>query len=333
MKRINLGKGAEFDLIRQILAAGGRTEPSDAIRVGPGDDCAVVRGEGVALSVDMAVEGVHFRREWLEPEEIGYRAAAAALSDLAAMAASPLGILVALATPVDEPGDLARRIMEGAGAAAANLRAVLLGGDMTRTPGPVVVDVVVVGNTVRPVLRDGARPGDSLWVTGELGAAAAAVRSWTQGQQPEPAARLAYALPTPRVAEAGWLAAHNALDALLDISDGLAGDAGHMAAASGVRIILDEASIPVHPTASAVASGPDDALYLALAGGDDYELCFAAPPGAVERIRDRFMDTFDVALTRVGTVHEGSGVLLRDRTGAVNPLPYAGYDHFPAGDA
>jgi thiamine-monophosphate kinase len=332
MKQIPLGGGAEFDIIRQVLAGGahpghGERLP-DAVRVGPGDDCTVVRGEGVALSVDMAIEGVHFRRDWLEPEEIGYRAAAAALSDLAAVAATPIGILVSLATAAEEAADLAPRIMDGARAAAAGSKAALLGGDMSRSPGPLTIDVVVVGNVMRPALRRGARPGDSLWVTGELGAAAAAVHAWEEGRTPEPAARLAFALPTPRVSEALWLAGRIAVDALIDISDGLAGDAAHLAAASGVKIILDAASVPIHPTVSATAVDLEDALRLAIGGGDDYELCFAAPPGAVERLSDAFVNTFSVQLTCVGTVHEGSGVMLRGFDGHVADLPYSGYNHF-----
>jgi thiamine-monophosphate kinase len=332
MTQIPLGSGAEFDLIRRCLAGSdGATVASqlpDAVRVGPGDDCAVVRGEGISLSVDMSVEGVHFSRDWLEPEEIGYRAAAAALSDLAAVAATPIGILVALATPAHEAEDIAPRIMQGARAAAAGSNAVLLGGDMTRTPGPLIVDVVVIGNALRPALRHGARPGDSLWVTGELGAAAAAVRAWQSGRVPEQAARLAFALPTPRVAEAAWLAAHGVIDALIDLSDGLAGDAGHIAAASGVRIILDAASVPIHPTVHAIAADMEDALRLALAGGEDYELCFAAPPGAVERLLEPFRNTFALQLTCVGTVHQGTGVLLRDHGGGTGELRYGGFDHF-----
>ncbi|MGH7466239.1 MAG: AIR synthase related protein, partial [Longimicrobiales bacterium] len=209
MTQIPLGSGAEFDLIRRFYpvdaSAGAAIRVPDAVRVGSGDDCAVVRGEGIALSVDISVEGVHFLREWLQPEEIGYRAAAAALSDLAAIAATPIGVLASLAIDQSEI-DIAPRIMDGVRAAAAGARAVLLGGDMSRTIGPLVVDIVVVGNALRPVLRRGARAGDSLWVTGELGAAAAAVRAWKSGGTPEPAARLAFALPTPRIAEAVWLA-------------------------------------------------------------------------------------------------------------------------------
>lgn len=330
MTQIPLGRGAEFDLIRQFLRASmpaeGESLP-ESVRVGPGDDCAIVRGEGIALSVDMSVEGVHFERAWLEPEEIGYRAAAAALSDLAAVAATPIGMLVALASPADDAHDVAPRVMEGARAAAAGAKAILLGGDVTRTSGPMVVDVVVVGNAMRPALRRGARPGDSLWVTGELGAAAAAVHAWKSGRQPEPASRLAFALPTPRTAEAAWLASRGAVDALIDLSDGLAGDVGHIAAASGVKIIIDASSIPIHPTAHLGAADQEEALRLAISGGEDYELCFAAPPGAVERIGDLFMNTFGLQLTCVGTVHEGSGLLMRDYSGRLDELRHTGFNH------
>lgn len=332
MTQIPLGPGAEFDIIRRFYpadrSAGAAIRMPAAVRVGSGDDCAVVRGEGIALSTDISVEGVHFLREWLQPEEIGYRAAAAALSDLAAVAATPIGVLASLAVDGSEI-DIAPRIMDGVRAAAAGARAVLLGGDMARTDGPIVADIVVVGNALRPVLRRGARSGDSLWVTGELGAAAAAVRAWKSGATPEPAARLAFALPTPRIAEAIWLATRGALDALIDLSDGLAGDVGHIAAASGVRIIIDAAAVPIHPTVHAHTPDHDHALRLALTGGEDYELCFAAPPGSVERIAPAFTDTFDVPLTCVGSVHSGAGVMLRSN-GSIIELPYSGHDHFSA---
>lgn len=327
-----LGRGAEFDLIRSFLAAGDSPDAAlpDHVRVGPGDDCAVVRGEGIALSVDMSVEGVHFRREWLEPEEIGYRAVAAALSDLAAMAATPFGVLVSLALPAGDDPEYATRLMEGARAAAVGTRSRILGGDLTHTAGPLVIDVVVIGNALRPVLRRGARPGDLVWVSGELGAAAAAVRAWQRGQAPEAAARLAYALPTPRATEASWLAARGALHALIDISDGLAGDVSHIAAASEVRIVLNAAAIPIHPAVHAVASDPGDALRLALSGGDDYELCFVAANGSIEHMAEAFARTFGLQLTCVGTVEQGSGVGMRDPDGQTVELEFGGYDHFGA---
>lgn len=329
---IPLGPGAEFDLIRRILrdaqtGAGGSALPEN-VRVGAGDDCAIVRGEGIALSMDMSVEDVHYRRAWLEPQEIGYRSVTAALSDLAACAATPIGVMIALAANEADGASVAAEIMEGARAAATGYRAALLGGDITRSPGPLVMDIVVIGNAMRPSLRRGARPGDSLWVTGELGAAAAAVAAWESGRIPEPAARLAFALPTPRIAEAIWLASRNAVDAMIDISDGLAGDVGHIAAASEVRIILDSLSIPIHPTAHIGGDDPDQALNLALTGGEDYELCFAAPAGAVERLGEAFYQTFGIALTCVGTVHEGSGVGVRNSDGSVTELALKGFNHF-----
>jgi thiamine-monophosphate kinase len=329
MTNIRLGPGAEFDLIRQFLgdAGHGADAGPSTVQVGPGDDCAVVGGD-LAISVDMAIEGVHFLREWLTPDEIGYRAVAAALSDLAAMAATPIGILVGLALRLEDAHELGPRVMAGARAAAASANAVLLGGDSTRSPGPMVIDVVVVGNAARPLLRSGARPGDTLWVTGELGAAAAAVRSWKRGDEPEPAARMAFARPTPRIEEANWLAQHGAIGALLDVSDGLAGDAGHIAAASSVRIVLDAGSIPIHPAVHASSADADEAFRLALAGGEDYELCFAARPGAVEPLAAQFSEAFGLQLTCVGAVQAGLGVALRDGNGRIHDLPDTGFDHF-----
>jgi thiamine-monophosphate kinase len=336
---IRLGPGPEFDLIRRFLAsatagpaaeaagvAGGEAPTSPRVRVGPGDDCAIV--DGIALSTDLSIEDVHFRRAWLEPEEIGYRATAAALSDLAAVAARPIGILCSLACAPADAAGYAPRVVAGLHEAASELGAALLGGDLARSPGPLALDVVVVGEAARPVLRAGAQPGDALWVTGELGAAAAAVLAWQRGEAPPPAARRAFARPRARVREALWLAERGLPRALIDLSDGLAGDAAHLAAAGGVRVVLDAAAIPVHPAASAVAADAEEALRLALAGGEDYELCFAAAEGAVEAAADAFRAAFGVTLRRVGRVEHGSGAWIRHGEGRPEPLAKGGYQHF-----
>jgi thiamine-monophosphate kinase len=329
MTFVRLGKGAEFDLIRGYLErARADVEYPESVRVGPGDDCTIVRGEGIAISIDKTVEGVHFMRDWLDPEEIGYRAVASALSDLAAVAATPIGVLVALAMSKEDMRTLSPRVMEGARAAAAGSRAALLGGDLSSTDGPIVIDVVVVGNAVRPVLRRGARPGDALWVTGELGAAACAVRAWKEGRVPEAPARFAFAIPTPRVAEAVWLAGRGVITSMIDISDGIAGDVGHLAAAGDVRILIDASCVPIHPAVHVLAQDLDDALDIALTGGEDYELLFTAPSGAVERLRELFVATFGVTLTCIGSVHDGAGIMLRDFDRRVSPLEQKGFDHF-----
>lgn len=329
--KVRLGAGAEFDLIGRFLEHAGACDP-DLVRVGPGDDCAIVAaGHDMAISTDMSVEGVHFVREWLAPDEIGYRAAAAALSDLAAVAARPVGILVSLAVPGADAGEFAARLMQGARDAAAARSACLLGGDLTRSTAGAIVDVAAVGTTPSPVLRAGARSGDIVWVTGPLGGAAAAILAWRNGREPEPEARRAFARPEPRIAEALWLASHGIPRAMVDLSDGLAGDAGHIAAASGVAVVLERTRIPVHAAARAWNADDGAALELALAGGEDYELCFTAAPGAMEAALESFRTRFGFTPVRVGSVQEGDGVHTMEEDGSIAPLHERGYDHFREG--
>ena len=162
---IRLGPGAEFDLIRSLLEDA--PEAIEGVSVGPGDDAAVLEVKGsVVLSSDLAIEGVHFRREWLTLPEIGYRAVAAAMSDLAAMAARPVGVLVSLAIPGTEAAESGPAIQEGIREACGLCGAALLGGDVTASPGPLVLDIMVVGSVEQPITRRGARPGDELWLFG-----------------------------------------------------------------------------------------------------------------------------------------------------------------------
>lgn len=333
--RVILGPGGEFDLIRALLGGVPRpgSGPEKGILVGPGDDCALLEpgADPWAVTVDMSVEGVHFRREWLAPEEVGWRAAAAGLSDLAAVAAEPVAVLLALALPADEATEeWATSLARGVAAAAASVGAALVGGDLTRSPGPLVVDVVALGRAPRPVLRDGARPGDELWVTGRLGAAGAAVLVWESGSPPVEPLRRAFARPTPRVAEARWLADSGVVRALIDLSDGLAGDVGHLAAASGCRALVQASAVPVAPGVAAVVGDPERALQLALTAGEDYELCLTAQPGALAPRAAEFRARFGVPLTRVGRLVEGEGVALERADGTVAPLG-GGYSHFAGG--
>ncbi|MDX1675250.1 MAG: thiamine-phosphate kinase [Longimicrobiales bacterium] len=315
-----LGPGREFDLIRRFIEGGVR--PGASVRVGPGDDCAVVTGAALAITSDMSVEDVHFRRSWLEPAEIGYHAAAASLSDLAAVAARPIGILASIALgPGDEDG-YGDTVMAGIGAAARDAGVTLLGGDVTRSPGPLVLDVTAVGDAPEPVLRTGARPGHGVWVTGRLGAAAAAVDAWLAGETPAADARAAFARPVPRLEEALWLRERSVPAAMVDLSDGIAGDAGHIAAANGVRLVIRADALPV----AAAAAGRPDPVRLAAAGGEDYELCFTSPAGAVETVRDAFVERFGVELTEVGGVEEGTGAVVVDATG--EPLELEAFQHW-----
>lgn len=337
---MRMGGGPEFDLIRELLREGGASPLPEGVLVGPGDDCAVIVGDGIVLSSDLSIEGVHFRRAWLSIEEIGYRAVAAALSDLAAVAARPIGILVSMALPADEASALVPGLRSGIAEACRLVDAIVLGGDLSRAPGGIVLDVTVVGEASRPILRSGALEGDALWVTGYLGGSGAAVRAWEAGEVPASAARLSFVRPVPRTREALWLRERGALNALIDLSDGLAADAGHIAAASDVGIRLEREAIPIHSAAAALGtsaseprSGP--ALEMALGGGEDYELCFSAPAGRIESLQDEFRARFGIPLTRVGTVREGQGdVVLGSSRGASSdvPLTSVGYSHFKEGE-
>jgi thiamine-monophosphate kinase len=322
-----LGPGVEFDLIRRFLGESSPERPAGEL-LGPGDDCAVVVGSGIALSTDMCVEDVHFRRAWLSSDEVGWRAASAALSDLAAVAARPIGVLVSCAFSPADAVEMAPSVMAGVRAATEAVGGVLLGGDLTRSPGPIVIDVTVVGETSRPIRRSGAAPGDEIWVTGALGGSAAALDALSRGDVPSPAARLRFARPLPRIRESLWLAELVRPGSMIDISDGLAGDAGHIAAASGVAMVLEADAVPVDP-AAAVGRAYPDAIRLALEAGEDYELCFTVTAGSMDGLLQRFEEEMGIAVRRVGRVEEGTGVHLVGPDGR-RRLERGGFQHFGA---
>ncbi|TVR63669.1 MAG: thiamine-phosphate kinase [Gemmatimonadales bacterium] len=316
-----LGPGREFDRIRGVLR--GASGAGEGVQVPPGDDATVLDPD-LVISTDLAVEGIHFRLDWLDPHEAGARAVGAAVSDLAAMGARLVGVLASVALP---EGDLwaprGAAFMAGIRDRVEALGGQLLGGDLTRSPSHLLVDVVAVGRTGRPLLRSGARPGDELWVTGHLGGAATAVRLWGAGRSVPASLRLRYIRPEPRLAEAIWLVEEAGARAGLDLSDGLAGDASHLAAASGVGVVLEASTLPLEPH-------PEVTLEEALHGGDDFEILVALPPGAaVDGRAEAFHRRFELPLTRVGVVRKGSGVsLLEPGHHSPVPLTRGGWDHF-----
>ena len=315
---LRLGTGGEFDRLRAIFASLG------AAGRGLGDDCALVRigARTVALSIDLSLEGVHFRTDWLSFREIGWRATAAALSDLAAEGAEPRGVLVSLAVPDDRqrrPGNAspAVQIMSGVGAAARSVGAHVLGGDLTRS-SRYLVDVCVLGVARRPVRRSGARPGDGVWVTGRLGGAGLALAALLAGRRPPAPVRRRFVRPEPRIAAGAWLARHGAR-AMIDVSDGLAADAGHLAAASGVRVEIALERIPRWPGATARAAAQS---------GEEYELLVALPRRFDERAARAFRRATGLPLTRIGACTRGGGARVTDNGRPIASL--SGFDHFPA---
>lgn len=322
---------SEFERIRKMLRIAAYLDSPDEVILGAGDDCAVIRpapGESIVLSTDLSIEGVHFRRDWLTWEAIGYRATAAALSDLAAMAARPVGVLVSVALPTELETPVYEQLTTGIVSCLEPSKAVLLGGDTSRSPAPAMIDITAVGVAKRVIRRSGARPGDELWVTGLLGSAASAVYSLQSGLEPNPAARQKFECPEPRWCEAIWFAQRNALTAAIDVSDGLAGDARHLSEASDVRVDIQVGSLPLDPSLEGW-SNTSVPLALATGGGEDYELLFTSPPGIVSDLLREFRSTFGIELTRIGEIAAGEGVSWRDQTGgSTDPPALAGYDHF-----
>ena len=266
----------EFELIYRYFSAFGR---GGAVELGVGDDCAILKaepGERIVTSVDTMVAGRHFP-EHAFPEDIGYRAVAAATSDLAAMGARPLGMTLALTLP--EADDLwLHAFSEGVGQASEAFDLPLVGGDTTR--GLLTISVQVLGAVPAgaALLRGGARPGDRVCVSGTLGDAAAglALENGELVVEPDEAEYLSsrFHRPTPRLTLGQELLGR--ASSCIDISDGLLADAGHVASASGVAIRIEADSLPLSPVLLGLADRPQS-LRWALAGGDDYELCFTLP--------------------------------------------------------
>jgi thiamine-monophosphate kinase len=312
-----------IDALAQVLRPGG----ARTLRW-LGDDAAVVRARPYAVtSVDTMVDGTHFRRAQLSPEEIGHRAVGAALSDLAAMAADPGEVYLSLALPPGTELEEAVAVAAGAQALAERCGAAICGGDVT-SAGQLMVSVTVVGwadDASGLVGRDGARSGDLVAVTGALGGAGAGLalidgRAQGNGLSVTVKRQLhqRYARPEPRIAAGRWLSDHGAT-ALIDVSDGLATDARHLAQASRVRIELDLKDLPLSPGVDEIAAELGrDGRELAATAGEDFELCVTLSPGALE-----LASAADVRLTRIGRVLPGEPGL--SVPGAGGQL--AGYEH------
>ena len=312
-----LGAGAEFDRIRGF-AARWRERAH-----GLGDDCAFIEsgGDVLAVSIDLAVENVHFRRDWMTPAEIGYRAASAALSDLAAVAAEPLALLLALGAPAREPTATLDGIADGVGDACADAGAFIVGGDLSRADS-LIVDCCVIGRATAAVRRRGAKPGDRIVVTGQLGGPLAALTAWRRGGTPAPAARQRFVRPAPRHEAARFLAQHRAR-AMIDVSDGLAADLGHLLVASDVAGHVRCEAMPLHPDALAAARETGEEPWrFAARSGEEYELVAALP----DAVTDAELAASPVPLTVIGTIEAGSGVRATLNGAAVSLPP--GHDHF-----
>jgi len=319
----------EFELIDR-LRAGAAT--SGRLKTGIGDDAAVtVPGGATATSVDAVVEGVHFRREFSSPSAIAAKAIAVALSDLAAMAAEPGEVYVTLGVPPATARGFLEALADGFAEAADRFGATLAGGDLVSSP-VLFASVTVVGHAGTEgemVLRSGAIPGDLVAVTGSLGGASAGL--WLlehpddrlDADRPELVQRQVE--PEPRL-EAGLRLGRVGVHSMIDVSDGLVADLGHVAELSGVSIEVDSRLVPVQVGVPEVAAVSGlDVFRFALSGGEDYELAVTLPAAGFDAARAALIaDGLD--LTRIGTVGSGSGVTVVDDVGQIT-VPN-GFDHF-----
>lgn len=315
----------EFGLIERVTRV---LQAPECSVVGIGDDCAVVRvGERILLATcDASIEDVHFSRAYATAEDIGWKAAATALSDIAAMGGRPLFLLTTLACPEDASVAFVEGLYRGLQAATAQSGGGIVGGDTTRSNQGYVIDVTVIGEPAgdRYLLRDGARDGDLLAVTGWPGRSSAGLLALQLGVE-APELTEAHLRPVPRMAEGQWLAARPEAHALIDVSDGLLQDAGHLAERSGVGVDVSPDALPVAAalTEACVALGPAPDSFI-LAGGEDYELAVALDPAGAATVCRAFEEQFGLPLTLVGTFGQGwTGVRL-----AGEDLQEGGYDHF-----
>ena len=320
----------EFELIRRLTQS---LATNETVVAGPGDDCAVLDlglpDKLILFKTDAVVEGVHFTRE-TPPEKVGRKALARCLSDIAAMAGTPAAALVTLGLPGGYDPEWVAKVYAGLNALAARFQVAVVGGETTANPECVFISVALLGTVGkgRQVMRRGALAGDAIFVTGELGGSIAGRHLDFE----------------PRLAEARWLADHFQIHALIDLSDGLAGDLRHILRAGNVGAEILKSALPVSPAAKlrargGGAAGPVEpaqgrkpAALAALTDGEDFELLVTVAPKDAVKLLDSWKVQFpDLRLTCVGKIVAGDALVLRDRTGA-HPFGARGYEHFSDGD-
>ena len=322
----------EKSLIAEIrrMAARHRSPGRKSIITGIGDDCAVLRFSGprgkldTLVTTDFSLEGIHFRRDWHSPESVGHRCLARGLSDIAAMGGDPVAAFLSLAVPAKVSQPWIHRFMRGLLALARKHGVTLSGGDTAESPVGILADIVVVGSVPqgKALLRSGARPGDFIYVTGELGGSAAALRAMMKNPKLKlnPRDYPRHFFPEPRIELGQVLREKGSASAMIDTSDGLSTDLAHICEESGVGAAVLAEAIPI----AGVGKPPREAaLDLALHGGEDYELLFTTP--ANKRIPSRIAG---VPITQIGHITRSKKILLTTGSGPTVELKAQGWEHF-----
>jgi thiamine-monophosphate kinase len=335
MRVADLGEFPLIDRVAQIVA----TDRDDVI-VGIGDDVAVLENHGdewLLAKVDIQVEGVHFVRDAIPPRQLGRRALIINLSDIAAAGGEPLYALVSLALPPDTEVEWVDEVYRGLREEGDRFGVAIVGGNMSRSPQGIVVDVFVLGRVQRQhlLLRSGARPGDRVLVTGWLGDSTAGLSLLLDPALSVPASDRETLLarhfaPTPRLFESAILARSGSVTAMIDLSDGLSSDIGHICDQSQAGVRLWAERLPISPAARSVAQQAGRSpCQFALEGGEDYELCFTAPAAVVEELTAAVEGETGTPLSVVGEIlgaDEGRWLVLAD--GREVSLEARGWEHF-----
>ena len=307
----------EFELIARLTKS---LPTNENVVAGAGDDCAVldlgVPEKLILFKTDAVMEGIHFTRE-TPPEKIGRKALARCLSDIAAMAGTPTAALVTIALPKDFDAEFITKIYDGLNALAEKNGVAIVGGETTTNPGGILISIALIGTVPRgkQILRGGAKVGDAIFVTGELGGSLAEKHLDFE----------------PRLEEARWLAEYFHLHALMDLSDGLGGDLRHILNASKVGAVILKSSVPVSRAAklrAKVNSAAKPAFVAALTDGEDFELLFTIASKDAVKLLDGWKKKFPkLKLSCIGKIVAGEGILIRDKIGS-HTFDANGYVHF-----
>jgi thiamine-monophosphate kinase len=294
---------------------------------GIGDDCAVLRitpGCELLVTTDFSLEGIHFRRDWHPAESVGHRCLARGLSDIAAMGGDPVAAFLSLALPRDVPQAWVRSFIRGWMTLAKKYDVPLAGGDTAQSPNKILADIIVIGAAPKgkAVLRSGARAGDRIFVSGELGGSAATIAKMQANpkQKLNPRDYPRHFYPEPRIKLGRILREKNLVSAMIDLSDGLSTDLAHICEENGVGAKIASALIPRARVGKPAREVAHD---LALHGGEDYELLFTVPQGKWVPARIAGM-----TLTEIGAITRTQKILLQDENGVTRRLPAKGWEHF-----
>ncbi|MCD6582687.1 MAG: thiamine-phosphate kinase [Desulfuromusa sp.] len=317
-----LGEFGLIDWIQQQAGGG------DHLSLGIGDDCAIQPqrvDQDLLTSTDLLIEGVHFNREWTSMFDLGRKSAAVNISDIAAMGGTPQSLFLGIGRPKQISDAEIEEFISGFLAEIQKYGAVLAGGDTCGSPGPLMISVTVQGTvaTDEAICRQGASYGDAIYVSGFLGDSALAIHLLQSGRQPDSYLAERFHTPTPRVALGQKLSERQLATAMLDVSDGLLADLGHILEVSGVGAELELTTIPLSKSFQNALAGDFSLIDLALAGGEDYELVFTSP---LKDLAEQIGSVHSV--TRIGNISQEPGLRIRKTDGEFYQCQRGGFDHF-----